>query len=266
MRVLLRSDEGYLVANGSGVGLAERTGDSGVWCWEGGGILVNALESGTVVKGAAALEGTDFTEPVLCELSQGTFVAEPAPDKLPSECLRCLRECGHCQFERVISPAAIDTIKKLVHATLDAAGIGDNLRPTKSSSLDYLERSALFYQMHFHPVVMWVLENFFGSPWIRAAHPPVPRVAEPGSGPGDWHNDTPYQQLMQRGYDAYSMPFPNLPLGVQANVCVDDYYDANGGTMYATAICHATPHSCAIDNHLYLPMTRALFVKIRWLL
>ena len=188
-RVLLRGDEGYLVAGAAGtVSFADRTGDSGIWCWEGPGRLVNALEADTVLEGdCAVLQGGDFEEPTPIDLACGAFTAEPAPDKLPSECLRSLRDQGYCQFAGILSPHAIEQMRALVHETLDQ---GDaNPRPSATSSLKYLDQSALFYRMHFHPVVMWVLEQFFGTPWLRAAHPPVPRVAAAGSGPGQWHND-----------------------------------------------------------------------------
>ena len=48
------------------------------------------------------------------------------------------------------------------------------------------------------------------------------------------HNDTPYQRLMQRGFPEHgfgpddSMP----PLGLQCNMCIDEYREANGGTMF----------------------------------
>ena len=123
----------------------------------------------------------------------------------------------------------------------------------------FLQTEPLVLRFHTHPVMLWVLQvrcssihlkpeskakrgagggggggaeasvgrlqEFFGTALLRAAHPPVPRVASPGSGPGGWHNDTPYQQLMQRGFP--DQGFPEAPLGVQCNVCIDEYSAEN---------------------------------------
>jgi ectoine hydroxylase-related dioxygenase (phytanoyl-CoA dioxygenase family) len=47
------------------------------------------------------------------------------------------------------------------------------------------------------------------------------------------HNDTPYQQLMQRGFPEFGFgPDDMPPLGLQCNMCIDEYAEANGGTMF----------------------------------
>ena len=77
-----------------------------------------------------------------------------------------------------------------------AEDVAERVRGGGSSARSYLyeERGHLFGRVHTHPVVLWLLESYFGTP-VCASHTPGAKVIMPqdGSlGPGQgWHSDTP---------------------------------------------------------------------------
>ena len=77
-----------------------------------------------------------------------------------------------------------------------ADDVAERVRGGGSSARSYLyeERGHLFGRVHTHPIVLWLLESYFGTP-VCASHTPGAKVIMPqdGSlGPGQgWHSDTP---------------------------------------------------------------------------
>lgn len=83
----------------------------------------------------------------------------------------------------------------------------------------YEGRGYLFGRVHTHPVVLWILESYFGTP-VRASHTPGAKVIMPqdGSlGPGQgWHSDTP----VSRAIDLHSLRMvPARDLCVTLSCC-----------------------------------------------
>ena len=79
-----------------------------------------------------------------------------------------------------------------------------------------------------------------GAVPIRAAHTPVTRITLPQDGQrgpgGGWHCDTPYNLQYFAEWRAANgdpeFPPPRRPLGMQCNVCLDPFTEANGATLY----------------------------------
>ncbi len=97
------------------------------------------------------------------------------------------------------------------HFGLSDAGLAETLVERLQGSSDapsgrramrnYLheDRGCLFGRVHTHPVVLWLLESYFGAP-VRASHTPGAKIIMPqdGSiGPGQgWHSDTPVRRAL----------------------------------------------------------------------
>ena len=119
----------------------------------------------------------------------------------------------------------------------------------------------MFVRLHTHPVMLFLLESIFGAA-VRASGTaigefgPAIKLAMPqdGSlGPGqEWHSDTPYDkglrglpsgrkkanlQPTDAGEDLYEWPEASRPLGVQCNVCIDPFVEANGATCFIPGSC-----------------------------
>jgi hypothetical protein len=163
-------------------------------------------------------------------------------------------------IDNVLSREETAEVRQTVFEEMEAQSKSEGARG--AGAWDFVRTCPQVLRFHTHPVMLWVVGEYLGTRLLRAAHPPVPRVADPGSGYGGWvsfvwrspptcphawyvltrriarallqHNDTPYQQLMQRGFPEHgfgpddSMP----PLGLQCNMCIDEYREANGGTMF----------------------------------
>jgi hypothetical protein len=109
-----------------------------------------------------------------------------------------------------------------------------------------LQSSPLFAQLNAHPVQLWLLEQFMGSGAI-AAHTALPRINMPRKfwtreETGGWHCDTPYgwnefKEHVERTGGRFPEPVAR-PLGVQCNICLDDYTPENGATLVVRGSCH----------------------------
>eukprot|EP01046_Picozoa_sp_COSAG06_P021121 COSAG06_NODE_1572_length_9064_cov_8.042052_5_plen_461_part_00 len=184
------------------------------------------------------------------------FAVEVGPVRLPSEHLEELRSSGFTKL-RVASAADIASMKSTITQRMESlvaqreasgeerSGKGRmqefNLNDDAEGGDDYrlVEQAPLFARLHANPVMLHLLEAFTGGP-VRAAHPPSTRITMPQDGSlgpgGGWHCDTPYNGAVFRAWqrDSSREDFPDVtrPLGVQCNLCVDDYTTRNGGTMY----------------------------------
>ena len=236
--VMLRCADGRLVScddqANAALALVDRVGDGGMFApvAGGGGAAFRSVVTGQVLR-----IGRDLPE---------STAVEAAPGGLPSAYLAQLRETGRCLIPNILDEAEAEVVRAAVFDEMESQTKSEDVRGARAWG--FVADCAPVLRFHTHPVMLWVLQEFMETPLLRAAHPPVPRVAAPGSGAGGWHNDTPYQQLMQRGYPEEG--FPEAPLGVQCNVCIDEYRDDNGGTKYlpgSWALGRKPPSSDAED-------------------
>jgi hypothetical protein len=85
-----------------------------------------------------------------------------------------------------------------------------------------------------HPVSNWIMRRYMNVPSLHFSHFPILAVMRPakklrGERPeGGWHADYPYRDDFFEGN-----AFPEgLRLGVQCNICVDEFRPGNAGTQY----------------------------------
>lgn len=230
--VLLRHDEGYLLSAADGVlQLAERTGDTGVWQPQQTGTYINCATGATATASTPRpADSTGGTLTIAVNGAQLEFTVQPAPARLPSEYLHDFQTQGYCVLDNIVPQESTRReLARFVKQTLGAQeklGLGSE----SETAWAYTSLSPEFHRFHTHPVTLWIVEQVLETADVRTAHPPLSRLAVPGSADGGWHVDTPYQQLGARGYPT---PFPTgPPLGVQCNLCVDEYHFENGGTLY----------------------------------
>ena len=202
-----------------------------------------------------------------------TFQLDVGPVELPSVHLAQLRESGVTVL-RAASAQAVAAMRSIVvgrmvmvEAARRAAGV-----PIATGSMEHapphefqleeelvpfvppigaaqwlLQASPLFAQLNVHPVQLWLLEQFMGCGAI-AAHTALPRINMPREfwtreETGGWHCDTPYgwdefKEHVERTGGRFPEPVAR-PLGVQCNICLDDYTPENGATLVVRGSCHS---------------------------
>ena len=180
------------------------------------------------------------------------FTVEIGPIMLPSEHLAELRETGLTKI-RLCCAAAVAEMKATMQERMDLLvaereADGDEVSGdgriqefnlgNDAGNFSLVEQQPLFAKLHSNPIMLHMLETFAGGP-VRAAHAPSTRITMPQDGSlgpgGGWHCDTPYNAKPFRDYQresgAETFPDVSRPLGIQCNLCVDEYTEENGGTM-----------------------------------
>ena len=189
-KYLLQVEDGRFVssAGASGLQLVDRCGDDAVW------VRSNKTEDDSSEDDAfclaAAIESATSARVTLrecsVELRQAVEVL-PAPGELPSEYLRQLRRQGYVLIDNILSSEESATVRRVVFDEMDAQAKSEGARG--AGAWDFVRTCPLVLRFHTHPIMLWVIGEYLGTRLLRAAHPPVPRVAEPsisGSGYGGW--------------------------------------------------------------------------------
>jgi hypothetical protein len=181
MMHLLRAADGRFVSSVActgGLRLVDRCGDDAVWVLEG-----NGGESEHEIFHSAA-DGTPVT---VCECSAELRQAVQvlaAPQKLPSMYLQELQEQGYVLIDNVLTSEESATVRQTVFDEMEAQAKSEGARG--AGAWDFVRTCPQILRFHTHPVMLWVIGKYLGTHLLRAAHPPVPRVADPGSGHGGW--------------------------------------------------------------------------------
>ena len=161
-------------------------GDGGIWVQgqANGGFWVHESVAGLDVTFRSVTTGQllDLRERQLGQRVQ----AQPAPPELPSVYLERLRSEGCVLITELLTASEAATVRRIVFDEMEAQKKGEGARG--AGAWDFVRTCPLVLRFHTHPVMLWCIGEYLGTPLLRAAHPPVPRVADPGSGDGGWHN------------------------------------------------------------------------------
>jgi hypothetical protein len=85
-----------------------------------------------------------------------------------------------------------------------------------------------------HPILLRVMGEYMGIDALHFGTLPWPSVHLPNTGgnptqpSGGWHSDYPYRDGRFRG-DAFPT---DMVLGVQCNICIDEFRANNAATMF----------------------------------
>jgi hypothetical protein len=97
-----------------------------------------------------------------------------------------------------------------------------------------LAHSPIIGKCSFHPVALWVIQQYLGVPELCQSHIPSYTILKPAKKligerpPGGWHSDYPYRPGRFANDE-----WPEFPrLGVQYNICVDQFTGHNGATQF----------------------------------
>ncbi|MCH8850743.1 MAG: phytanoyl-CoA dioxygenase family protein [Chloroflexi bacterium] len=226
---LLRNSEGqYLNGESDTLTLCAQAGDGCCWVLDG-----DKLKCAT-------------SNMLFYPETDGEFIRQEGPTRLPSEHLIELRANGLTVLENVLDSAAIASLGKL------AAGERARHHGAESPYDGYFwMMSGLSWSVDLaravtHPVALWLLQELLDTHDIHFCHQPIITTLKParklkGTFPAEgWHSDYPYHPGV----------FPNEfwpaspVLGAQFNVCLDDFEPGNAGTQYVPGshkLCKTPP-------------------------
>ncbi|MAV27146.1 MAG: hypothetical protein CMQ05_13700 [Gammaproteobacteria bacterium] len=201
-------------------------GDAAIWQKHPGGL--HNLVYGTVFRPVGDL-ATD--ERTAIEVDGVPLSTQPGPERMPSEYLEELRDRGFTILDNLMTDQEVDRLKRKV-----AHRIASNEQKTdgRLGVGDGVTWSADVARVVTHPVALWLMQTYLGTKAIHYCHPPSVTCMRPakellGKFPElGWHTDYPYHPgVLERerwGDDR--------PLGVQFNVCVDEFRADNAATQY----------------------------------
>ena len=170
--------------------------------------------------------------------SPAVFTALTAPPRLPSEYIAEMNAVGYAMIEGILQPDDLAEMRTAVGQMLVEADQPDEGRFSLDSNA-LLSNCPTLAKASFHPVALRCIQGYLGVPDLQQSHIPVFTVLKPAgeklrgpAKPGGWHSDYPYRQ--GRFVDEKWPAFPRL--GVQYNICVDEFTEANGGTQYIPGV------------------------------
>ncbi len=146
--------------------------------------------------------------------------------------LKELRQYGMAVLPDVIPAGDIASLKAKVaqyredHYAEDGPFDGD--RRLKSALL-WSEEVA---RAVTHPEALWLAREYMETDDVHFCHQPVVTILKPAKAllgtfpPGGWHSDYPYHP------GVFPDAWPEQPLGLQFNICVDDFRPETAGTQY----------------------------------
>lgn len=191
--------------------------------------------SGDVTKSPddayVSLQGSDGVSLPRDSKMPGSFSICRGPAKLPSEHLVELVEKGYTVIERILEPGVIAHLKQVFALRRCDRHSSEPATDGNFWMQFMLPQTPAIARAISHPVALWVLTHYLGTEAIHYGHQPIVQTLKPakallGAHPeGGWHSDFPYHQ----GYASCNF---EKRLGVQFNICVDDFRRDNGATQF----------------------------------
>ena len=155
-----------------------------------------------------------------------------ASPKLPSQYVKELQTIGHAIIENILDEKQLVNIRNYVKTERKNLGVGDY--DDRFIMPNSIHESPEIASASAHPIAMNVIKSYLGVKHIHQGHIPWLTVLRPvkklkGTFPeGGWHVDYPYR--LGRFSDDEWPEYPAL--GVQYNICVDDFKASTGGTQF----------------------------------
>lgn len=158
----------------------------------------------------------------------------PMPGRPAADYLAELRETGFTLLDNVV---AADALSRIRSATLARVASMDPAPPDFDDRFgvpDAIAWSEDVCRAVTHPVALWLIREYLGTPDIHFCHQPAMTVLRPardliGSFPDSgWHSDYPYH------HDVFPVDRwqDESIYGVQYNICIDEFRADNGATQY----------------------------------
>lgn len=174
------------------------------------------------------------------------FVVSHGPEKLPSTYLKELNEQGWVSLTCVLPPSVVDGLQRV--------GCVDEYADRTPVRATPLAQDPSVTSVTTEPVSLWLTREYMHTDDIRLGHSPGISALTRDDGVREvqgWHTDFPY--LWGTG-DRIPLPSGDLVLGMQRNVCVSDFNQTNGATMFKLG-SHSSmsppPEEWGISNHTY---------------
>ena len=228
---LARTAPGHFVAMDASGGLVEQAhvDDAALWRAVAGDTLTHVASGRTTP--AASLDAV--------ELAAG-------PERRPSEYLAELRENGWTCVSAIVPEGVLDNIRRV-------AGTGRWEAAGPAVEGPSVLRHAAIARAAAEPVTLWLTRQYLGTDAIQMAHAPSLAVLGPDDGQRNvqgWHTDFPYLWGSPAWISGSRMPeggSGGFPLGLQRNLCVDEFRAGNGATRF---VLGSHVHNHAPSEHL----------------
>jgi len=222
----------YLLSNSAGESLhgdghyLPTANDAAIWQQHPGG-LHNAVY-GTVLRQTTDGETGAVTT---TDIEGAMLFMRPGPVRFPSEYLAELREKGFTILDNLMTS---DEVVRLKGDVANRIASNEQKNDGRLGVGDGVTWSIDVARVVTHPVALWLMQTYLGTNAIHYCHPPSVTCMRPAKEllgkfpPLGWHTDYPYHPgVLERerwGDDR--------PLGVQYNICVDEFRADNAATQY----------------------------------
>jgi len=178
---------------------------------------------------------SDACKPCEEGCTPGIFRLLSAPSRLPSSYLADLHTQGYTVVDGILHADTIDHVRDVFSRVRTERFSKERSHDGVFWMMDMLKESPAIGAAACHPVVMWLLEQYMGVKQLHFCHQPIASTLRPakkllGKRPeGGWHSDYPYRpdRFMEGKWPA------DIKLGVQYNLCVDEFRPDNGATQVA---------------------------------
>eukprot|EP00747_Dinoflagellata_sp_TGD_P056426 gnl/TRDRNA2_/TRDRNA2_150081_c1_seq1.p1 gnl/TRDRNA2_/TRDRNA2_150081_c1~~gnl/TRDRNA2_/TRDRNA2_150081_c1_seq1.p1 ORF type:complete len:349 (-),score=25.84 gnl/TRDRNA2_/TRDRNA2_150081_c1_seq1:77-988(-) len=176
---------------------------------------------------------------------------------MPSEHLQDMCQNGYTVLERVLDLESTAELKAQIARVRAERFSHVASQDGHFWMMDMLKETSALARAVTHPVAMWILQQYLGTSEIHFCHQPIVNTLRPASknrpgetagGPGQnyWHTDYPYHsgRIPRRAW------MDTVKLGVQYNICVDEFRSDNGATQFipGSHLKNASPPSELNDN------------------
>jgi len=182
-----------------------------------------------------------------------TNLSEDTISSIDSRLLNNLKTKGWTIIDNVLNQEELDKLK----VSIDDYLIKNNFDTNSFDGFLWIEDSICWslevVKAVVNPSALKLIRSFLGTENIHFCHQPIITVLKPakqliGCYPeGGWHSDYPY-----RDYFFPNNLWPKKPeLGVQYNICIDDFKSENGATQFVLGsheICTPPPEEFNLNG------------------
>lgn len=169
-------------------------------------------------------------------LTNTKYTVRAGPTRRPSEHLMELRAQGYTVLDGVLSREAVSELKADVARVRMDRFASERTHDGHFWMMDMLKESSHLCRAVAHPVSLWIFLEHMGCN-IHYCHQPIVNTLRPAArlkgtpadaGQNLWHTDYPYHQERIAGGK-----WPEgVNMGVQYNICVDEFRKDNGATQF----------------------------------
>jgi len=229
IQYLLRHPNGQYLSTTEGLQLV--AGDDCIW-FLSDNLLVSALDGKSLTSERQS--ATEITIQSTPSEAGNHFALEPAPERMPSTYLKELKEHGFTVLTNLLSAENCQRLRAAAKDKLKQQVPDEEAYDQRVSLPNGVAWSKEVCNAVTHPVALWLMQNYLGTPAIHYCHQPVVTALLPaknilGTFPEDgWHSDYPYHRDVFPE-DRWS---DDQIYGLQFNICIDEFCADNAATQY----------------------------------